>query len=94
MRMRIGSRRLTMGSPAGMGDTYMTTAILVGSHRLQVAHLTLCLVNIQLILTINQGHTSAVISTILQFLQPLNKNRISIILSYISNYSTHSLLSY
>ena len=45
-------------------------------------------------LTINQGRTSTVISTILQFLQPLNKNRISIILSYISNYSTHSLLSY
>lgn len=64
MRMRIGSRRLTMGSPTGMGDTYMTTAILLGSHRLQVAHLTLCLINIQLVLTINQGHTSAVISTI------------------------------
>ena len=94
MRMRIGSRRLTMGSPAGMGDTYMTTAILLGSHRLQVTHLTLCLIHIQLVLTINQGHTSTVISTILQFLQPLNKNRISIILSYISNYSTHSLLSY
>ena len=92
MRMRIGSRRLTMCSPAGMGDTHMTAAILLGSHRLQVAHLTLCLIHIQLILTVNQGHTSTVISTILQFLQPLNKNRISIILSDISNYSTHNYL--
>ena len=83
-----------MGSPTGMSDTYMTTAILLGSHRLQVAHLTLCLVNIQLILTINQCHTSAVISTILQFLQALDEDRIGIILSYISNNSTHSLLSY
>lgn len=88
MRMRIGSRRLTMGSPTGMGDTYTAATVLVCSHRLQVTHLTLCLIHIQLIQTINQCHTSTVISTILQFLQPLNKNRISIILSYISNYST------
>ena len=90
MRMRIGSRRLTMGSPAGMGDTDMAAAILVGSHLLQVAHLTLCLVNIQLILTINQCHTSAVISTIFQLFQALDKDRISIILTNISNNSTHN----
>ena len=93
MRMRVGSRRLTMGSPAGMGDTHMTAAILLGSHRLQVAHLTLCLIHIQLVLTVYQCHAGTVISTILQFLQALDEDRIGIILTNISNYSTHKFIT-
>ena len=93
MRMGVGSRRLTMGSPAGMGDTHMTAAILLGSHRLQVAHLTLCLIHIQLILTVYQCHAGTVISTILQFLQALDEDRIGIILTNISNYSTHNFVT-
>ena len=94
MRMGVGGRRLTMGSPAGMSDTHMTATILLGSHRLQVAHLTLCLIHIQLVLIVNQCHAGAIISTILQFLQTLDEDSIGIILTNISNYSTHSLLSY
>ena len=90
MRMRIGSRRLTMGSPAGMSDTDMAAAILVGSHLLQVAHLTLCLIHIQLVLTVNQCHAGAIISTIFQLFQALDEDRISIILTNISNNSTHN----
>ena len=90
MRMSIGSRRLTMGSPTGMSDTYTTATVLISSQRLQITHLTLCLVNIQLILTINQCHTSAIISTIFQLLQAIDKDRISIILANISNNSTHN----
>ena len=72
-----------------MGDTDIATDILVAAILRQVVNLTLRLVDIQLTVTIDERHTCRVVTTILEPTKSLNQNRISVLLSYVSNYSTH-----
>ena len=83
MRMRICSRRLAVSGPTRMGNTDMTAAVLVGSHSFKITYLTFCLIDIEVILTANQCHACAVVSTILQLLQSLDEDWIGIRLTNI-----------
>ena len=83
-----------MGCPTGMGDAYGTAHILVAAILTKIIYLTLCLINIQLAVGINQCHTGRVITTILQPSKTLDQDRKSILFTYISNNSAHSLFVY
>ena len=74
MRVRIGCGRLAVGSPTGMGDADMTCTVLVGSHSFQIAHLALCLVDIELVVIIDQRHAGAVVPAVFQLLQSLDED--------------------
>ena len=89
VRVGIACRGFAVGGPTCMGDTNMTTDILVAAILCQVVDLTLRLVDIQLTVTIDERHTCRVVTTILEPTKSLNQNRISVLLSYVSNYSTH-----
>ena len=89
VRVGIASRRLSVGGPARMGDTDIATDILVAAILRQVVNLTLRLVDVQLTVSIDECHTCRVVTTILEPTKSLNQNRISVLLSYVSNYSTH-----
>ena len=80
-----------MRGPTGMGNTHSTAHILVVAVLTQVIHLTLGLIHIQFTVGIDQGHSSRVIATILQTAKPLYQNGESLLITYISYYSTHSL---
>ena len=72
-----------------MGNTDTSTHILVATKLGQVINLSLCLVDIQRIVTIDEGDTCRVISSIFKSAKTFDKDRISFFLSYISYYSTH-----
>ena len=80
-----------MSSPTGVGNTHTSAHVFVTAILGKVIHLTLGLVNIQRLLSVNKGHTSGVVTTILQSTKSLNQNRKGVFFSYISYYSTHTI---
>ena len=57
MGMGISRRRLTMRSPAGMGDADGSAHILVAAILTKIIHLALCLIDIQFTVGIDHRHT-------------------------------------
>ena len=87
--MGIAAGRFTMSSPTGVSNTHTSAHVFVTAILGQIVHLTFGLVNIQRLLSVNKGHTSGVVTTILQSTKSFYQNRKSVFFSYISYYSTH-----
>ena len=88
--MGIARRRLTMSGPACMGNTDMTTYILIVTIVAKIIDLAFRFIDIQLACAIDHSHTSTVVTTIFQTAQALDQDRESILISDITNYSTHT----
>ena len=89
MGMGISIGRLAMGGPTSMGDTDSGINILIGAESFKIAHLAFSLKDTDLTITIDQRHTGAIISAILETVQALNQDVIDITITEITNYSTH-----
>ena len=87
--MGILRTRLSVRGPPRMGDAHMAADIFVLHRPLQVADLSLSLINIQLARIADQSHTSTVIATIFQTFKPFYQDGISFPLTDITNDSTH-----
>ena len=94
VRMGIGCIGLAVCRPTGVRDADGATHILVGHAGLQSRHLTFGLVDQQFTLIVDQRHTCAVVTTILQTMQSVNQDRVRLLLPDVSNYSTHSIIIY
>ena len=88
--MGIARGRLTMGGPTGMGNTDISTHILIVAIVAKIVDLALRFIDIQLAGAIDHSHTSTVITTIFKATQALDQDRKSILISDITNYSTHT----
>ena len=70
--MGISGRRLSVGGPAGVRNTYTTAGILVVAVFGQIVNLSLGLIDIQLVIAVNQSHSGRIVTTILQTSQTFN----------------------
>ena len=92
VRMCIHLARYAVSSPPCMGNANGSCYILTLCRSLKVRHLSFCLIYVKLIPVIRKKSTTCgIISTVLQSFQPLNKDRISLLCSYVSNYTTHEV---
>lgn len=92
MGMGVAHRRLTMGGPTGVGYAYRAAAVFAFGGMLQVAHLTLCLIHMQLVGTIDERHSRRVVTTIFQTMKSFYQDVEGITMPYVTYYSTHNLL--
>ena len=92
VRMGVHRRRFAMRCPACVGNTYAARDVLVSAECLQIGHLALGFVDIQVAAGVLQCNTGTVIATVLQTFQSFDKYGISLLLTQISHYSTHNLL--
>ena len=89
MGVRIDGIGFAVGRPARMRYTDRAAGIFVRSVRLQLRDLAFGFVDIELTLLVDERHTGTVVPAVLQTMQTLNQDRISLSLSDISNYSAH-----
>ena len=82
-----------MGGPAGMGNAHAAADILVAAVFCQVINFTFRLENIEVSIVVDQCHTGRVIASVFQSPKALYQYRISFLLTDISYYSTHILVS-
>ena len=93
MGMRIHGIRFSVGGPSGMCNAATSFDILTFYKILKSRDLPLAFINIQFSVFADQGEACAVIASVFESVQALNKNRIGISVSHITNDSTHSFFN-
>ena len=89
MGVRIDGIGFAVGRPARMRYTDRAAGVFVGSICLQLGDLAFGLVDIELTLLVDERYAGTVVPAVLQTMQALNQDRISLSLSDISYDSTH-----
>jgi hypothetical protein len=94
MGMGIAIAWLAVSGPSRMSDAGFCLKILVQTKSLKIAHLSHCLIDIQLAGRSNKGYACTVIASIFKAMQSLYENVIHIAIAYITYYSTHIIIIY
>ena len=92
MGVRIDGIGFAVGRPARMRYTDRTAGVFVRSEGFEFGDLAFGLVDIELALLVDERYAGTVVPAVLQTMQALNQDRISLSLSDISNYSAHIIL--
>ena len=89
MGMCVDVVGLAMRCPACVCDAYPSCHILGLAESFKIIDLAARLIDVELVVVRYKGDTRAVISAIFQTVKTLYQNRISLLVSNISYYSTH-----
>ena len=90
MRVGIDGVGLAVSGPAGVGDADAAGGVLVRAFFLQGRYLAGSLVDVEVAFGVNHGDTGRVVAAIFQSMKTLYQNGVSLLLTDISYYSTHS----
>src|ERR1043166_3875871 len=89
MRVCIYVVRDTVCCPACVANSNGPAFILFSNKVVEIHHFTLAFIYVQILMIIKYSNAGTVISPVFQSLQPFNKERVSLFLTNISNYSAH-----
>ena len=89
--MGVARRGLTVGGPTGMGNTDGTADILVTAKLYEVIDFSFGLIDVQTVIVVDECHTGAIVTTILQSSKPFDQDGKSILCAYVPYDSAHIL---